>query len=110
MSLQNRVQLVGNLGQDVTFKTSESGTSMARCSFATHEKYKDDKGQRVERTDWHNIVCFGKRAELLRDHTKKGSRLMLTGNLRTRNYDSTDGQTRYVTEVIVEEIMFLDNK
>lgn len=110
MSTRNRVQLVGNLGQNVKFTSTESGTMIARGSIATHEKYKNEKGERVERTDWHNFVCFGKRAELMRDYTTKGSELILVGSLRTRDYMDEKQQKHYVTEVIVDEVLFLDKK
>jgi single-strand DNA-binding protein len=104
----NRVYLLGNLGRDPELKYGEN-TSVLRLSLATTEKYKGKDGEWTERTDWHTVVMFGKRADALSSMLHKGSRLLVEGRIQTRNYDK-DGEKKYVTEVVATNVVLLDSK
>lgn len=109
-SLQNRVQLIGKLGVDPEIKVIESGRKMARLSLATNETYKNNQGETVKETQWHHLVVWGKQAELAEKHLNKGSLIAIDGKLLNKNYTDKDGVKRYVTEIHVNEIMFLNGK
>lgn len=110
MSKTNQVQLIGRIGQKPELITTENGKIVSSFSMATTETFKNDKGEKMETTDWHNVVLFGKLAELVCKYLSKGSRLMVQGKLQTRNYTTKEGDSKYRTEVIVNEVLFLDNK
>ena len=101
----NKVQLIGHLGKDPEVKFMQSGQAMAKFSLATNRVW-DKDGQKQEKTDWHNIVIFGKLAEVAGQWLSKGKQVYLEGRLETRNYDK-DGQKHYMTEVIVSEMIML---
>ena len=103
----NKVILVGNLGKDPEVRHLEGGNSVANFTLATNEYYKDKQGARVERTEWHNISAWRGLAELAEKYLKKGSQVYIEGKLRTRQYQDKDHQTRYITEIIAEEISLL---
>ncbi|WP_151087520.1 single-stranded DNA-binding protein [Hymenobacter baengnokdamensis] len=103
----NKVILVGNLGKDPEVRHLEGGNSVAHFTLATNEYYKDKQGARVERTEWHNISAWRGLAELAEKYLKKGSQVYVEGKLRTRQYQDKDQQTRYITEIIAEEISLL---
>jgi single-strand DNA-binding protein len=107
---KNYVQLIGHLGQNPELHKAESGTMIAKASIATSATYKNEKGERVTSTEWHNIVCFNKRAEILHNYTGKGAQVLVTGSLRTRKYQTKEGHDRYTTEIIVNDIVLLDKK
>lgn len=109
-ALRNKVQLIGNLGVDVDFKTLENGNSIARLSIATNEYYKNKEGEKVTDTTWHTVVAWGKTAELSNQLLKKGSEVAIEGKLSNRSYDDKDGIKRYVTEVVMSEFLLLDKK
>ncbi|MEA1874524.1 MAG: single-stranded DNA-binding protein [Bacteroidota bacterium] len=109
MNLHNHVLLIGNLGGDPELKSFENGTKVLNVSMATNESYKDSKGERQTKTDWHRLVIFGKQAELIAEHCKSGSKLAIEGKLQTRSYEQ-DKTKRYITEVVVQEFIFLDTK
>lgn len=109
-TLKNHVQLMGNVGQEPTITNLESGKKVARFSIATNEHYKNNKGEKVQSTDWHTVVAWGKTAEIIEKYVGKGKELALTGKLRTRTYTTDDGNQRYVTEVEANEILLLGNK
>ncbi|RZL03083.1 MAG: single-stranded DNA-binding protein [Hymenobacter sp.] len=106
----NKVILVGNLGKDPEVRHLEGGNSVANFTLATNEYYKDKQGARVERTEWHNISAWRGLAELAEKYLKKGSQVYVEGKLRTRQYQDKDQQTRYITEIVAEEISLLGGR
>ncbi|MFD2826019.1 single-stranded DNA-binding protein [Leeuwenhoekiella polynyae] len=109
-TIRNQVQLIGNVGQEPTLTTLESGKKVARFSLATNEFYKNSKGEKVQDTQWHTVVAWGKTAELIENYAPKGKELTLTGKLKSRSYEDKDGFKRYVTEVEAFEILLLGSK
>ncbi len=109
-TLKNHVQLIGNVGQEPTITNLESGKKVARFSIATNEHYKNNKGEKVQSTDWHTVVAWGKTAEIIENYVGKGKEIAITGKLRTRTYTTDDGNQRYVTEVEANEILLLGSK
>lgn len=105
----NKVILLGRAGKDAELRSIANGSQTASFSLATSEKYKDKTGKLVENTDWHNIVAWGKTAEIAGKYIKKGDQVYLEGRLRHRSYEKDD-VTRYVTEVVVDTITLLGNK
>ena len=110
-ALKNSVQLVGHLGRDVEFKTFDSGNSKASFTLATNEYYrKNDNGEKVQDTQWHNIVAWGKTAELMKSLLSKGSEVLVKGKLMTRSYEDKEGNKKYITEVKVSDFICFDKK
>ncbi len=106
-ALRNKVQLIGNVGNTPEILTFESGKKMARFSIATNETYKNNKGEKVTDTQWHNVVAWGKTAELIENYVPKGKEIGLEGRLTSRSYDDKEGIKKYVTEVICNEVLLL---
>ncbi|HUY82482.1 MAG TPA: single-stranded DNA-binding protein [Acidobacteriaceae bacterium] len=107
----NKVILLGNVGKDPEIRTTPSGTMVATFGLATTERFKDQSGTWTDRTEWHNLVAFGRLAEIIRDYVKKGSKLYAEGSLRTQSWDDkTSGQKKYRTEVVVSEISLLSGR
>jgi len=109
MSL-NRVLLIGNLGKDPELRFTPGGRAVARFPVATSEVWSDQDGQRQERTEWHNVVVWGKQAETCGQYLSKGRQVFLEGSIRSRQYDDKDGNKRYITEVIAQRVQFLGNR
>ncbi|MCE7053523.1 single-stranded DNA-binding protein [Algoriphagus sp. AGSA1] len=109
-ALRNKVQLIGHLGTKVELKTLESGKTVGNVNLATNEYYKNKKGERVSETTWHRLVAWGKTAELLEKYTDKGSEIAIEGKITNRDYSDKDGVKRYVTEVVVNDFLFLGEK
>ena len=109
-TIKNHVQLIGNVGQEPTVTNLESGKKVVRFSLATNENYKNDKGEKVQSTDWHTVVAWGKTAEIVEKYAVKGKEIGITGKLKTRSYTTDDGNQRYVTEVVANEILLLGGK
>ncbi|MBT8229668.1 MAG: single-stranded DNA-binding protein [Saprospiraceae bacterium] len=109
-ALRNSVQLVGNLGNEVDLKTLDSGTTVASFPLATNEYYKNAKGEKIQQTQWHNIIAWGKPAELMKSYLSKGSEVMVRGKLTSRSYEDKEGTKRYITEVRVNEFICFDKK
>jgi single-strand DNA-binding protein len=109
-ALKNKVQLIGNLGNAPEIKNTDTGKKVARFSMATNESYKKENGERVTETQWHNLVAWGKVAELAEQYLNKGSEIAIEGKLTHREYTDKDGVKRYITEVVVNEILMLDKK
>lgn len=109
-SFNNRVQLIGNLGADPEIKTLENGNKVANFSLATNESYKDSKGEKVEQTEWHNIVAWGKVADIVENYCSKGKEIGVVGKLTHRSYETKEGDKRYVTEVKLSEIKLFGQK
>lgn len=105
--MKNHVQLIGHVGKDPEIKTFESGKKLASFSLATNESYYNDKGDKVEQTEWHNLVAWGKTADIIEKLVVKGKEMLIQGKLTTRSYDDKDGNKRYITEVVVSEILLL---
>ncbi len=106
----NKVILVGRLGKDPEVRTTGNGNSVASFSIATNEKWTGKSGQAEERTEWHNIVAWGKLAELCGQYLQKGGQVYIEGRLQTREYDDKDGIKRRTTEINAREVVFLSSK
>ena len=106
-ALKNKVQLIGNLGNNPEVKTLESGKKMAKFSVATNETYRNAKGEKIVETQWHNLIAWGKVAEIAEKFLQKGSEVALEGKLISRSYNDKDGNKKYVTEVQVNELLLL---
>lgn len=104
-SLRNSVRLVGNLGMDPEVKVYDTDKKMVRLSIATNETYKNDKGEKVTDTQWHNLVFWGMQAKLAEDFLKKGDEVAIEGKLTNRSYTDKEGVKRYVSEVVVNEFL-----
>jgi single-strand DNA-binding protein len=109
-ALKNKVQLIGHLGSKLDLKNLESGKFVGKVSLATSEVYKNQKGERVEETIWHNLVVWDKTAENLAKFTDKGSEIAIEGKLTNRSYTDKNGDKKLVTEIIVNEFLLLDKK
>lgn len=105
--MKNRVQLIGHVGQEPEIKNLESGKKLANISIATNEIYKNAKGEKVEKTEWHRITAWGKTAEIIEKYVSKGKEIAIEGKLTHRSYDDKDGNKQYITEVVAEEIVLL---
>jgi single-strand DNA-binding protein len=106
-ALRNKVLLIGNLGQDPDVMVMESGNKMARFSIATNETYRNGKGEKVTDTQWHQVVAWGKTAEIVESYLTKGREVAVEGKLVHRTYDTEDGQRKYITEVRCNELLLL---
>lgn len=107
----NLCQFIGRLGRDIELKYTASGSAVANFSIACNDDYKDQSGQKVERTNWVNIVMFGKLAEIAAQYLKKGAQVYIRGKQQTRKWQDTQtGQDRYTTEIIAEEMQMLGGK
>ena len=106
----NKVILVGNLGKDPELRYTPSGTAVATFSLATTERYKDREGQRQEKTEWHNIVAWRQLAEICGKFLHKGKQVYIEGKIQTRSYDDRDGNKRYITEIVVDQMQMLGSK
>src|SRR5690554_5334158 len=109
-SLRNKVQLIGNVGQEPEVQTLKSGSKVARFSMATNENYRNAKGERVTNTQWHTIVAWNKTAEIIESFVNKGKEIAIEGKLSSRSWEDQDGNKRYTTEVVCNEIVLLGNK
>ena len=106
-SLKNKVQLIGNLGNDPEIITMENGTKLAKFSIATNETYKNAQGEKVTDTQWHNVVAWGKTAEIAESYLVKGKEVAIEGKLTSRSYETKEGEKRYITEVRCNELLML---
>jgi single-strand DNA-binding protein len=107
----NKVMLIGNLGRDPEVRYLPSGQPVANFSVATSETYNDRSGNKQERTDWHNIVVYGKQAELCGQYLKKGRQVYIEGRISYRQYEAKDGSgKRYVTEIVAQRVQFLGGR
>ncbi|HEY6198344.1 MAG TPA: single-stranded DNA-binding protein [Candidatus Binatia bacterium] len=103
----NKVILIGNLGKDPEVRYTANGRAVARFPIATSEVWNDAEGNRQERTEWHNIIVWGKQGETCGQYLAKGRQAYIEGSIRTRSYDDKSGQKRYVTEIIAQRVRFL---
>lgn len=109
-ALKNKVQLIGNLGNAPEIKTLESGKKMARFSVATNESYRNARGEKVIETQWHNLVAWGKIAEIVEKYVSKGKEVAIEGKLINRSYNDKEGNKKYITEIQVNELLLLGAK
>lgn len=106
----NKVILIGNLGKDPDLRYTPGGQPVATFSLATSEKWRDKDGVMQDRTEWHNIVVWGKPAEMAKEYLSKGRQVYIEGRIQTRNWDDKDGNKRYTTEIVALRIQFLGSK
>lgn len=109
-NLRNKVQLIGNLGNAPEIINLESGKKLAKFSIATNESYRNAKGETIKETQWHNLVAWGKTAEIVEKYLTKGNEVAIEGKLTNRNYEDKDGNKKYFTEVLVNELLMLGGK
>ena len=107
----NKVFLLGNVGKDPEIRTTAGGMTVASFSLATADRAKDQQGNWADKTEWHNLVCFQRTAEIVRDYVKKGSQIFVEGKIQTRSWDDkTSGEKKYKTEILVNELSLLGGK
>jgi len=106
-ALRNKVQLIGNLGNDPEIVTLDGGNKLAKFSIATNETYKNAKGEKVTDTQWHNVVAWGKTAEIIENFLTKGNEVAVEGKLTHRSYETKEGDKRYITEIRCNELLML---
>lgn len=109
-SVKNSVRIIGNLGRDPEIKTFENNRKLAKFSVATTEKYTNKKGEQVEDTQWHNIVIWGKLANVAEKYLTKGSKIALEGKLTNRSYEDQSGNKKYITEIYANDFHMLSQK
>jgi len=108
-TIRNKVQLIGNVGNAPEIKNLETGKKVASFSIATNEFFKNSKGEKVQNTQWHTIVAWGKTAEIVEKYVGKGKEIAIEGKLTSRSYETSEGDKRYVTEVVANEILLFGN-
>ena len=106
-ALRNKVQLIGNLGNDPEIVNLDGGNKLAKFSIATNETYKNAKGEKVTDTQWHNVVAWGKTAEIVENYLTKGNEVAVEGKLMHRSYENKEGEKRYITEIRCNELLML---
>ena len=106
-ALKNKVQLIGNLGNAPEVRSTEAGKKLVRFSVATNEQYKNAKGERVTETQWHNLIAWGKVADIAEKFLVKGTEVAIEGKLINRNYMDKEGNKKYITEIQVTELLLL---
>lgn len=106
----NKVILLGRLGQDPEMRYAPSGTAIATFSIATNSRQKSAEGEWVDKTEWHNILAFGKNAEFAGEYLKKGKQVFIDGRLQTSNWEDQQGQKRYKTEILISELQLIGPK
>jgi len=110
MSSVNKAIIIGNLGADPEVRYTQSNTAVATLSIATSERYKDRTGELKERTEWHRVVLWDRKAEIAQEYLRKGSKVYVEGPIQTRSWEDKDGQKRYTTEIKAMNIQMLDSK
>ena len=109
-NLRNSVRLVGHLGNEPEVKTTVTNKKLAKVSIATNSSYKNEKGEKIEETQWHNLIMWGSNASLAEKFLRKGSEISIEGKLSSRSYTDNSGVKKYITEIIVNEILLLNKK
>jgi single-strand DNA-binding protein len=109
-TLKNKVQLIGFMGKDAEVRHLESGKIMANFSLAVSETYKNTSGKKIVNTQWHNIVAWGRIAEIIEQYTGKGSEIAIEGRLLNRTYEDKEGVKRHITEIVVNDLLLLGKK
>jgi len=110
MSSLNKAMIIGRLGQDPEVRYTQSNTAVATLSIATNERFKDSTGEWKERTEWHRVVAWGRKAEICQEYLKKGSLVYVEGPIQTRQWEDREGQTRYTTEIKALTLTMLDSR
>jgi single-strand DNA-binding protein len=110
MASVNKAILIGNLGKDPELRYTPSGQAVASFPLATSEKYKDKDGNWQERTDWHNIVVWGRQGETTKEYLKKGRSAYVEGRIQTRSYDDREGNKKWITEIVASRVQFLGGR
>lgn len=106
----NKVILLGRLGADPELKYTPTGAAVVKMNIATNRVWKDDSGNQIEKTDWHRVIAWRKRAEIMAEYLKKGSQVYVEGRIENRSWDDQNGQKHYITEIIVEEFTLLGRR
>jgi len=106
----NKVILIGNLGKDPELRYTPGGQAVATFSLATSEKWRDKDGVMQDRTEWHNIVVWGRQAEIAKEYLAKGRPVYLEGRIQTRSWEDKDGNKRYTTEIVAQRLQFLGGR
>ena len=106
-ALRNKVQLIGNLGNDPEVTTIESGKKKAKFTIATNETYKNDAGEKITDTQWHNVIAWGNTAEIIEKYVTKGKEIAIEGKLTHRSYEDKNGERKYITEIVANELLLL---
>ncbi len=106
-TLKNRIQLIGRLGKDPEFRLLDSGKKVANFSVATNQTYKNASGEKIEDTQWHQVAVWGALAEIADKYLRKGSEVAILGKLVHRSYEGPDGNKRYITEVVADELLMM---
>ena len=109
-TLRNKVQLIGNLGNQPEIITLESGKKLAKFNMATNDSYKNAQGEKITDTQWHNIIAWGNTAQIIEQYVNKGEEIAIEGKLTSRSYDDKEGNKRYITEIVVNELLMLGGK
>jgi len=109
-ALKNKVQLIGNLGTKPEIKNTENGKKLAQFNVATHESYRNAKGEKVTETQWHRVIAWGKVAEIAEKYLDKGKEVAIEGKLINRSYTDKEGNKKYISEVQVNELLLLGSK
>lgn len=110
MSGVNKAIIIGRVGQDPAVRYTPAGVAIANLSVATSESWKDQQGQKQERTEWHKVVAYRKLAEIIGEYVKKGSKIYIEGKLQTRKWQDKDGRDCYTTEIVADEMQMLDGR
>lgn len=106
-AMKNRVQLIGHVGNEPEIKTFDGGKKLANLTIATNDTYRNDKGDKVEQTEWHKVTAWGKTADIIEKYVTKGKEVAIEGKLTHRSYEDKNGEKRYITEVILNEILLI---
>jgi single-strand DNA-binding protein len=106
-AMKNKVQLIGYVGQDPEVKNLDGGKKLANITIATNDYYINDKGEKVEQTEWHRLTAWGKVAEIIEKYVTKGKEVAVEGKLTHRSYEDKEGNKRYITEVVINDLLLL---
>jgi len=106
----NKIMLIGYLGADPKYKKTDAGLEIINMSLSTNESYKDSNGEKVEKTEWHNVVCFSKLAEICNRNLKKGSRIYIEGKVKYRKWEDEFGNKKFATDIIADKLLILSAK
>ena len=109
-NLRNRVQLIGNLGNTPGIKDFEGGKKLAKLSIATNESYRNQKGEVVKETQWHNVIAWGKTAKIVEEYLDKGAEVCISGKLTSRSYEDAEGKKKYISEIVMQDLLMLGNR
>ena len=109
-TLRNKIQLIGNLGQNPEIVNLDSGKKLAKISIATNETFKNNKGETIKDTQWHNCVAWGKTADIIEQYLQKGNEIAIEGKLLNKSYEDKNGEKRYSTEIVINDLLMLGGK